>query len=108
MPQIDHPLSAFVLHAFTDARPAHDQATIAPHLSGATAFVGRRARSAMNAYWTVAGDVLGCLLERGYVVREPDGWHRITGKGRSFRESYSKDGVSHSENMSNSGPVTDE
>lgn len=75
-----HPLSEFVLAAFTPERPCHDVHTIAPHLSGATHVEDvEKHRNVDKAYLLVAEDVLGCLREDGRLELDPQGWHVLAG-----------------------------
>jgi hypothetical protein len=73
-----HPLSAFVLSAFTAEKRHHDSTTIAHFMAGATSVPGSKANG-MEAYLVVAKDVLGCLVQDGRLEVDPAGWYVETG-----------------------------
>lgn len=71
-----HPLSDFVLSAFTPKNGRHDKTTIACFLAGATSIsIPKSQKNAMEAYLTVAADVLGCLVNDGRLQVDPAGWY---------------------------------
>jgi hypothetical protein len=73
-----HPLSDFVLSAFTPENGHHDKTTIACFMAGATFIsIPKSKKNAMEAYLLVAADVLGCLVEDGRLQVDPVGWHIV-------------------------------
>ena len=75
--EICSPLADAALKAF-EQREHHDKHTLACHFASA-AFLRTRTgkRSGMNAYTTVAEDVLGRLEEAGLLVRTETGWFTL-------------------------------
>lgn len=73
-----HPLSDFVLSAFTPEKDHHDKTTIAHFMSDAAYIhVPNSKENGMEAYLLVAEDVLGCLMQDGRLKIEPDGWYAV-------------------------------
>jgi hypothetical protein len=73
-----HPLSDFVLSAFTPEKGHHDKHTIAAFLAGATSVrIPNSNKNAMAAYTLVAEDVLGRLVDDGRLQVERDGWYVV-------------------------------
>jgi len=75
-----HPLSDFVLSAFTPEHSHHDKTTIACFMAGATTIrVPKSKMDGMQAYILVAEDVLDCLVQDGRLQVEPTGWYVVKG-----------------------------
>jgi len=72
-----HPLSDFVLSAFTPEEAHHDATTISVFLAGSTyARIPKRKVNVMRAYLLVAEHVLGSLVEDGRLeIERPSGWY---------------------------------
>lgn len=71
-----HPLKGIVLQAFENAQ-AHDITTLSVYLAGCTSLTDRQGNDCMNAYRTVAEDVLSCLEQQGWIRQDEMGWYRI-------------------------------
>jgi hypothetical protein len=77
-----HPLSDFVMSAFTEEKKYYDTTTIAAFLSGTSGIVRAKKgseKNVMDAYRLVAEDVLGCLKGDGRLELNPRGWYVVTG-----------------------------
>jgi hypothetical protein len=71
-----HPLSDFVMSAFTPEKKHHDEIAIACFLAGATYIrIPKSEKNGMDAYTTVAKDVLGCLVQDGRLHIDRQGWY---------------------------------
>lgn len=62
-----HPLMGFVYDLAAEGKIL-DRVELARKLSGTSAFVGRDAGKGWKAYLTVAEDVIGWMLDEGFIV----------------------------------------
>ena len=70
-----HPMSEFVLSAFTPENGSHDATTIAFFMAGITnPRIPNSRRNVMNAYRVVAEHVLASLTTDGRLQRDAQGW----------------------------------
>lgn len=76
-----HPLHDVVVRIFEE-KPAHDRVTLACALAGTTSLTTKGGGDGLNAYRTVAEDVLGYMTGQGHLVTDEMGWHRLAGVER--------------------------
>jgi hypothetical protein len=75
-----HPLSDFVMSAFTPEHEHHDRITIACFMAGASTLrIPNSEADGMDVYILVAEGVLGCLVEGGRLQLDAAGWHVVRG-----------------------------